>query len=63
VLCFHDRSSQEEVDLLELKRKVCEVLLPEETVQQALQRLGKTIKLARAAQVITPTRHHASSTL
>ena len=42
---------QEPVNLLELKRKVCEVLLPDETVQQALQRLGKTIKLARAAQV------------
>mgnify|MGYP006873487332 CR=1 FL=1 len=49
VLCVSHH--QEPVNLLELKRKVCEVLLPDETVQQALQRLGKTIKLARAAQV------------
>jgi hypothetical protein len=48
---FRVSHHQEPVNLLELKRKVCEVLLPEETVQQALQRLGKTIKLARAAQV------------
>lgn len=39
---------EEPINLLELKRKVCEILLPEETVRQAIRRLGQTISLARA---------------
>jgi len=33
------------MSLLDLKRQVCDILLPHETIQQGIKRIGQTIKL------------------